>query len=90
MFYFCNNLNNSIILNHSKQTETMRLYEMNSHELEIVDCEDLPDYQVRIKYIINGTKKQILLKIDMPWSLFLQTFWNWIRMTGLIRTGSNF
>ena len=36
----------------------MRTYEMNGHELEILDCEDLPNHKVRIKYILNGIGKE--------------------------------
>ena len=36
----------------------MRTYEMNGHELEIIDCKDLPNHQVRINYILDGNKKE--------------------------------
>ena len=36
----------------------MKTYEMNGHELEILDCRDLPNHQVRIKYILDGQKKE--------------------------------
>ena len=36
----------------------MRTYEMNGHELEILDCEDLPNHKVRIKYILNDIGKE--------------------------------
>ena len=38
--------------------ERMKTYEMNGHELEILDCEDLPNHQVRIKYILDSKKKE--------------------------------
>ena len=40
----------------------MSKYEMNGHELEIIDCKDLPNYQVRINYILDGKKKEDMIE----------------------------
>ena len=52
----------------------MRKYEMNGHELEIIDCKDLPNHQVRINYILDGNKKEDTIETRYARVSFLKIF----------------